>query len=168
MTRTTLIILLGLVSFALADARQSQDSGKPAIYLTFERVGGDDSVWLRLHNNTPWAVSFRTEHDYQGKDVTPLVLGEGRVVPGLADGLEVTPEYFIEHATDRVTTSARGWCTATTSWLPPGRSVVFSFPREALKSWEEVYIRFTYEWEGGGHDPEHRVKFSGFDLSKVN
>lgn len=168
MTRITLLTLLVLTGFVLADAQQSRDSSKPAVYLTFERFGEDDSVRLRLHNSTPWAISFRTEHEYQGRDVTPLVLGDGRGVAGLGDGLEVAPEYSIEHATDRVTTSARGWCTATTSWLPPGRSVVFNFPRGELKPWEAVYVRFMYEWEGGGRDPEHRVKFSGSDLSRVN
>jgi hypothetical protein len=167
MLRTTFVILLVSVGLVVGGAQESRDSGKPTVRLTFERFGGDDSVWLRLHNSTPWAISFRAEQESVGKDVAPLALGDGRVVHGLADGSEVTPEYFIEHATDRVTTSARGWCTATTSWLPPGHSVVFNFPRGKLKPWEEVYLRFTYEWEGGGRDPEHRVKFSGFDLGKV-
>jgi hypothetical protein len=102
---------------------------------------------------------------YQGASVTPLILADGRQVPGLADQLEVVPEYFIEHATDSVTTSSRSWCTASRSWLPPGRSVVFSFPLKDLKLWEEIYVSFTYEWERSENDPEHKVKFHGSDLS---
>jgi hypothetical protein len=169
MMRTILSTLLLLSSLVLTVHAQqsgavSQDISKPTIYLTLERFGENDSVWLRLHNNTWWAISFRTDDPYQGASVTPLILGDGRQVPGLADDLEVAPEYFIEHATDRVTTHARSWCTASRSWLPPGRSVVFSFPRKDLKSWEQIYVRFTYEWEQGGNDPEHKVKFYGNDI----
>jgi hypothetical protein len=89
-------------------------------------------------------------------------------VLGLADQLEVVPEYFIEHATDSVSTSGRSWCTASRSWLPPGRAVVFSFPRKDLKPWEVIYVNFTYEWERGDNDPEHKVKFHGSDLGKFN
>lgn len=162
-----LLCSLVLTAHAQQPGAVTQNANKPTIYLTFERLGENESVWLRLHNDTEWAISFRTEKAYHGASVTPFALGDGRLVPGLADNLEVTPEYFIEHATDRVVTNSRIWCTSTASWLPPGRSVVFSFPRKDLKPWEEVYVWFTYEWERGDNDPEHKVKFHGSGLSEI-
>jgi hypothetical protein len=166
----TLFLLTGLVLTAHAQQPDAipLDVSKPTIYLTFERFGENDSLWLRLHNNTRWAISFRTENRYVRASVTPLKLNDGRLVLGLADNLEIVPEYFIEHATDRVTTNGKYWCTALTSWLPSGRSVVFSFPRKNLKSWEQIYVTFTYEWERGDYDPEHKVRFHGFDLDKLD
>ncbi|MBD0372899.1 MAG: hypothetical protein ICV60_18790, partial [Pyrinomonadaceae bacterium] len=143
------------------------DSSKPTIYLTFERFGEDDSVFLRLHNNTRWAISFRTERRYDGASVETLTLNDGRQLSGLVDGLQVIPEYFIEHAAERITTNGQYWCTSSKSWLAAGRSLVFSFPRKVLKEWEQIYIKFTYEWERGDYDPEHKVSFHGFDLSKL-
>ena len=167
-----LTVLLFLSPILPSAAPQSSDArldaSRPTVYLTFERFGEGDSVWLRLHNNTRWAISLRTERAYIGADVTPLLLGDGRQVSGLADGLEIAPEYFIEHATDRITSSGRQWCTASTSWLASGRSVVFGFARKDLKEWEQLYVSFTYEWESGGHDPEHQGKFYGSDLRKGN
>jgi hypothetical protein len=169
MKRTASVLLLVLCVLALTPhVRQSaavtRKAGKPTVCLTIERLAGDGSVWLRLHNDTKWAISFRTEQPYDGAGATAFALGDGRVVYGLADNLEVAPEYFIEHATDRVTTVGRGWCTSVASWLPPGRSVLFSFPRESIKPWEQLYVRFTYEWEQSENEPEHQVKFYGSSL----
>ena len=167
-----LIPILFLITLASPSAAQQSrevrlNASKPTIYLSFEGLGKDDSVWLRLHNNSLRAISFRTEDSYAGTNVIPLMLRDGRQVSGLVDGLEIVPEYFVEHVTERVTTNGQYWCTASTSWLPSGHSVTFSFPRKVLRKWEQIYIRFGYEWESGGYDPEHRVKFYGIDLQRA-
>jgi hypothetical protein len=172
MMNRALITILFITTLALLSAAQQSrearlNSSKPTIYLGFERLGEDDSVWLRLHNNSLWAISFRTEDSYAGMNVTPLALGDGRQGWGLVDELQIVPEYFVEHATERVTTNGQNWCTASTSWLPSGHSVTFSFPRRVLREWEQIYIRFGYEWESGGYDPEHRVQFYGVDLQRA-
>jgi hypothetical protein len=169
--RTISIALLFLGSLILTThAQQSDaillDTSKPTIYLTFERFRENDSVLLRLHNNTRWAISFRTMNRYTGESVQSLILNDGRQVSGLVDGLQIIPEYFIEDASDRVIIKGQYWCTSSLSWLPPGSSIVFSFPRKELKPWGQIYVEFTYEWECGDYDPEHRVRFRGFDLSK--
>lgn len=143
------------------------DASMPSVYLTFERFGENDLVWLRLHNNTRWAISFRTEDVYVGLNVTPLTLSDRRQVLGLAHDLEIVPEYFVEHTIDRVTSHGRYWCTASKSWLPSARSVVFSFSRKDLKEWDQIYITFAYEWESEGNDPEHRVRFYGMNLQRT-
>jgi hypothetical protein len=171
MIRRVVVAALLLINFVSRSAAQQindvrLDVSRPSIYLTFERSGENDLVWLRLHNNTRWAISVRTEDAYDGANVTPLTLSDGRQVSGLADDLEITPEYFVEHAIDQVTTSGRYWCTASTYWLPSARSVVFSFSSKELKEWEQLYIKFIYEWEMDLH-PEHRVTFTEYQLQRI-
>ena len=98
--------------------------------------------------------------------MAPLGLSDGRVVNGLTDGIAVSPEYFIENVTDRVWTRGQYWCTSTTSWIPQGLSAIFSFPREDLRPVGRIFVRFSYEWESVGHEPEHRVMFSEFELGE--
>lgn len=57
----------------------------------------------------------------------------------------------------------------SSSWLPPGQTVVFSVPREHLAKHLAIYIRFNYEWEYGERtfrrdEPQHRVYFRASDL----
>jgi hypothetical protein len=57
----------------------------------------------------------------------------------------------------------------STSWLPSGRSVNFSVPREHLAKHLGVYVSFKYEWataenDSGNNEPEHRVYFRASDL----
>ena len=157
-------LLLGCIALSAAGQQLSDvriDLNQPSVYLAFERLGPSDLVWLRLRNNSHWAISFRTEN--QGAILAPLGLSDGHIVNGLADGLEVRPEYVIQNLPPHG--DARYWCTSTRSWLAPGLSAIFSFPREDLKPVGRILISFTYEWEGQGREPEHRVNFSEFDLS---
>jgi hypothetical protein len=167
----TILLLCGLTPAVAArhidDARL--DESKPTVYLTLERLGDDGNVWLRLHNNTRWAISFRTRDAYGGvSDVTPLSLGDGRQLKGLVNGLVVLPEYFIEHAPEAPGIGGRYWCYSSASWLPSGRAVLFSFPRKELREWERLYLTYTYEWEHDENEPEHKVKFYGSDLRKLD
>jgi hypothetical protein len=78
---------------------------KPTIYITFERSGkrkplydaeSNQGIWLRLHNNTQWAIHFCTQSLYVGQKVTPLQLRDGRGVLGLREGVEVSPCHGVE------------------------------------------------------------------------
>src|SRR5438270_806464 len=78
------------------DVRLSKD--KPTLYITFERAGerkplfaseSNRGVWLRLHNNTRWAINFCTLSLYVGTKVAPLQLSDGRSTLGLREGVEV-------------------------------------------------------------------------------
>jgi hypothetical protein len=66
------------------------DASESTIYLSFERFGGNDSVWLRLHNNSLWAIE-----------------------------------------------------------------------------WEQISLRYAYEWESEGYTAQHRVRFQGKDLPTI-
>lgn len=94
-----------LISFTLAVPVPSQQStpqvtkkdvlvsnDKPTVYITFERSGprnpvfaaeSNQGIWLRLHNNTRWAINFSTLSLYIGEKIAPLRLGDGRGVLGL-------------------------------------------------------------------------------------
>jgi hypothetical protein len=139
------------------------DVDKPTVYLAFERLGPGDLVWVRLRNNSHWGISIRTEN--RGATLVPLRLSDGRIVSSLADGLEVTPEYVIENITGPG--DAGYWCTSSRSWLAPGLSAIFSFPREKLKPFGRFLIRFDYEWEGTDKEPEHRVSFTNSELNSA-
>lgn len=42
------------------------DVNKPSVYITFEHYGEGDSVWLRMHNNSRWTISFYTDESFYG------------------------------------------------------------------------------------------------------
>lgn len=183
---------------------------KPTIYMTFERVGhlkpelprliatgapnppkdapnstpaGEvEVVWLRLHNNTRWAINFPTDSLYLPPKVTPLRLCDGRGALGLLEGIEVNARYEVESKGGYESVHMPGGKidiqpidapkppairrsdALSTSWLPPGRSVIFHVPREHLAKHFVVYVPFNYEWESSGREPEHRVYFRSHDL----
>lgn len=170
---------------------------RPTIYITFEGTGtvtptatklaadttgqeaheekaknGIRILRLRLHNNTRWAISFSTDSLYIGPNITPWRLGDGRPALGLRDGIQVNVQYQIEPERGAKVVEApvinRG-DVSSTSWLPPGRSIIFNVPREHLNKNLRLYVSFAYEWETAEHDygtkePEHRVYFRASDL----
>ena len=168
MVRKVLATILFFGSLAVSGSAQQAsdvriDSTKPTVYLACERVGENGRVWLRLHNNTQWAISLSTETP--GAVLAPLRLLSGRTVSALADGSEISPEYLIENLSDQ--NYGEYWCTITRSWIAPGQSVIFSFPREHLKFLGRVSVSFKYEWESEGQEPDHQVRFSASDLSRI-
>jgi hypothetical protein len=182
------------------DLRLSKD--KPTIYITFERAGerrplfaneSNQGVWLRLHNNTRWAINFCTPSFYIGEKVAPLHLSDGKAVLGLRDGIEIDMCHEVEAVKSyesgmtpdgamfkgrpvKVRPTPVGYGTGdlfSNSWLPAGNSVVFSVPREHLAKHLAIYISFKYEREYGGEtfrsdEPQHRVYFFASDLPENN
>lgn len=172
--------------------------GNPTVYITFERAGirepldageSDEGIWLRLHNNTPWSISFCTPGLYLGPKVESYRLRDGRGALGLREGVEIQVCHGVEQVdfyrsketspgvvnlneSVRVKNLPVGYNrghVSSTSWLPPGRSVIFSVPREHLAKRLGVYLSFKYEWEtaendNGNNEPEHRVYFRCSDL----
>jgi len=168
MIRRVLATCLFCAGLALSCAAQSTsevriDSAKPTVYLAFERLGDNGRIWLRLHNNTQWAINLRTANS--GAVLLPLTLMSGQTVSALADGSEVSPEYLIENFPD----PGYGdyWCATTRSWVAPGQSALFSFPGEHLKFLGRLSVSYKYEWETEGQEPEHRVRFFERDLRRI-
>lgn len=171
----------------------------PTIYLTYDHAGNIEAsvarlmeggpqestrksdkvdarnakfLWLRLHNNTPWTIAFPTESLYVGTAITPWRLCDGVGVLGLRDGLDVNAYYRVDSAArerhpppivpGRID-------VMPTSWLPPGRSVIFQVRREYVTERYSVYLPFNYEWETRkgvlrGGEPEHRAYFYAWML----
>lgn len=145
-------------------------------------------VWLRLHNNTRWAINFPTDSLYVGPKITPIRLCDSRGALGLRTDIEVNARYEVEAISghESVRTSDSGLIINSpveaakppvinrsdmfsTSWLPPGGSVIFSVPREHLAERLAIYIPYNYEWEYGertfrSDEPQHRVYFRASDL----
>jgi hypothetical protein len=174
------------------DIRISRRS--PTVYITFERFGkavdpaetrmletGDpdkqsrenrreslnEVVWLRLHNNTRWAITFSSNSFYSGARTVLYSLSDGSRAFGLGEGMEISLQYDIEEADGR--NLQYGVDKSFGSLLPPGRSIVFSVLREHLSSGRSVYVPFKYEWERlekglPDHGPEHRIYFRSSDL----
>jgi hypothetical protein len=166
-----------------ADIRISKD--KPGVYTTFERLGkapnpmdarlaetgepskskekGND-VWLRLHNNTRWAIGFRTWSSYFGKNVTPYRLPNGANSFGLGDSMEVNVVYQVAESDGKVV--PYGGDNSSYSLLPSGRSIIFSVRRDHLSKGRFIYVEFDYEWEFGqtysnNMAPVHRSEYYG-------
>jgi hypothetical protein len=211
-TMTRLIaaaILLSVLSLAVY-SQQTQlgvnkekvllTNDRPTVYLTFERESkrepihpseSNQGIWLRLHNNTKWAINFCTLGVHLPPKVAPIYLANGGSVLGLKDGVEVDMCHGVEELRryeiqvwrkgerkerESAKRSERqvGYDTGdvfSSAWLPSGSSVLFSVPREHLSKNLAVFVRFNYEWEYGkgtirSNEPEHRVYFRASDLTK--
>jgi hypothetical protein len=162
------------------------DKDKPSVYLTFEQFGeandwkeskiGDWSgklpikkgtdVWLRLHNNSCWDITFATDSLYVSKR---SVDGKTKINFGvLEDGAVTNVQYRIEEKDGRqVVYGAHG---GSISSLPSGRSVVFGVLREHLGNHRSIYVPFQYGWEkkfSNNLEPMHRSYFWGYRLEEV-
>jgi len=204
------VIFIAVVLFVIASSVFSQQNGpskkadvvvskgNPTVYITFERAGtrkpmdageSERGIWLRLHNNTPWSISFCTPGLYLGSRIESYRLRDGRGALGLREGVEILACHGVEQVgyyeseetsngginineSVRVQNIPVGYNRGhvfSTSWLPPGRSVILSVPREHLAKHLGVYLSFKYEWEtaesdSGNNEPEHRVYFRASDL----
>jgi len=124
-------------------------------------------IWLRLRNNTRWAILFPTWSLYVGPTVTPFRLSDGTSVLALSEGMEVSAKYNVEESDGKVV--PYGIDVSSQTWLAPGRSIIFSVDREHLSRGRSIYIYFTYEWERGQNysnnlSPEHRSMYWGYRL----
>ena len=170
--------------------RLQQD--KPSVYISFVRFGqresfrtvdSENGVYLRLHNNTRWTLVLQaygaggyifTKPDaeeigmFYGVEEVPrlgVTLGTGDSEnPSLSTQQPVKPPDSYENCE-----VALGYWSSTVTIieLKPGKSFLFSLPREALCHNLRAYTLYQYTWEkDNGSEPEHRVYFYGRDLPK--
>jgi hypothetical protein len=194
---TTVLIILCVAAAAPAQRRVPgraegfRISGeRPTVYLTFEKYGkaidpqgcelartgepetsklpGRD-VWLRLHNNTRWAIRMPARQFYFSKKAL-YRLADGRTVGALWEGAEVNAYYEVAEGNGaRAGVRECDIAGAYSLYLPPGTSVIFSVSREYLSGGRSISVEFNYEWErhgAGGREPTHLIRFSGSDLPK--
>jgi hypothetical protein len=131
---------------------------KPTVYLSFQRAGqreplrngeSDEGIWLRLHNNTQWAIKLEM-NDAPSKEYGDVVL-------------------FYEVISDSTRIVDMRCHVCSVNNLSPGKSLSFSLPREFLNHDEAIRISFNYEWEPDEHgstssEPVHYVYFYNSQL----
>jgi hypothetical protein len=153
---------------------------QPSVFISFDHEGkreplktGESSngVWLRLHNNTRAPLFFPTFS-------VPSALGQ----LGMFYDIVSVSDVFNYHdgAPPAAETKTRGLPvgytlghTSSAYLLQPGRSVLFSLPREHLPEGVTLRINFNYAWELEGKmesvrigEPEHYVYFYSSQLPK--
>jgi hypothetical protein len=164
---------------------------KPSVYISFVRFGkresfrtvdSENGVYLRLHNNTRWTLVLQA-YGAGGYVFTKLDAEE----MGMFYGVEEVPTLGVQLGTGEPANPALvqkpvkppdpyencevalGYWSSTVTIveLKPGKSFLFSLPREALCRNLRAYILYQYNWEkDNGSEPEHRVYFYGSDLPK--
>ena len=148
---------------AFTNPKRSSHQSAATDRVLHARASGRRQVRLRLHNNSRWAISFRTE---QPVEITvPFRLADGREVKALIEGALVSPQYVIDNP--MIGGSSAYSCSSFEQWLTPGTSSLMSVPVEKLKPIAYFYVTFRYEWGGDGHEPEHRVRFEYYPETKV-
>jgi hypothetical protein len=148
---------------------------KPGVFITFERFGkrtpvregeGTDGIWLRLHNNMRYSISFcifglsreanlpiKPEENTQIGLYYDVVLNarsetDNRPLPEVPFGYPVL-----------------GTCQDFE--LKAGRSILFAVPKEHLAEELSIKIGFSYGWEKAWEDnPVHFVYFNSASIPK--
>lgn len=147
-------------------------SGKPSVYIGFERTGkrrppGDDvsnkAVWLKLHNNMRFAIKFCAHGllDKSGNLLTNEQAGE----IGLSYDIELTNHSIFKGSRTEIPygNNATDFCHIFT--LDAGKAVVFSVPAEHLVKGLSIKVPFNYEWESESeNNPIHFVYFNSIGI----
>jgi hypothetical protein len=133
---------------------------KPTVYIRFDHAGkrepllngeSNEGVWLRLHNNTRWAIRLEMNgipREYGDANLFYQVISENKVVVDM------------------------GCHVCSSNKLPSGKSILFSVPREYLQEDRAIRISFSYEWEEDERgstslEPQHYIYFYSSELPKT-
>jgi hypothetical protein len=152
------------------------------------RIDKFDAVWLRVRNNSRWAIGIKAGNAYVAPMADGFMLQDKRVVTAASEGVDIDLQYDVE--------AERGYEMIETAngteyrfidvkapyikrlgvfsqiWVPAGRSVIFAVKREYLAKHLMVYLPYRYEWEvsekeTGFEEPEHRAYFSWYKFQKA-
>jgi len=179
---------------------------KPTVHITFVRFGrreprfnneSIEGVWLRVHNNTRWPLTF-LGNDWFFDEVQEVRVFYGiERIPEPRDIIRISPLPVVQPPPPGSSTGNTSQANASIKpkqeeandcepppddWgmhlvspitLPPGKSMVFSVPKEALCKNLRIYLKYNYSWERHDryrpfdYEPEHRVYFEGSELPKL-
>ena len=152
------------------------------------RIDKFDAVWLRVRNNSRWAIGIKAGNSYVAPMADGFRLQEGRVVTAASEGVDIDLQYDVEaeRGYERVETAngteyqfidmkapyIKRLGVFSQIWIPSGRSVIFAVKREYLAKHLMVYLPYRYEWEvsekeTGFEEPEHRAYFSWYKFQKA-
>jgi hypothetical protein len=192
MKKLVLSLLVSLLCLSSVSGKQqsSQDRSRsilirkdrPSVYIEFERSGKapplferekEERIWLRLYNNTQWAInfcSFSVKNQY-GRAGIVYEVKRSRTSFGMPKGSSNQGALPEERNQQESVRTPQGYSTAdvcTPYSLGSGKSVTFSLPREHLG--KNLYIEFEYwpEWENRdnelGNFPKYSVSFGNQEL----
>ncbi len=112
-----------------------------------------DTPWLRLTNRSSHVLAISTYSMYTKQPIQWFQLDDRRKVIALEDGMEITLPFGVENQRGtRLDIGSGGGDMFWGSYLPPGRSVLFSVPPSALKNQRRVYVHFTVATDPTPHD----------------
>ena len=137
------------------------DKKRPSIYVSFVRAGKAKSnsdeireyIWLRLNNNTRWAIGLDASGENNKESDASL--------------------YYDILSEDDVVLESRRCHVCSRILLGSGKSLVFSIPKEDFAEKSYLKIRFSFDWQNekdSGFEAqgeyENIVSFSERDLPK--
>ena len=163
-----ILVIISLSEILLAQRRITRQKSVrlskkfPTVYFTHEKTGKEvnestgetvDLVWLRLHNNTRWAIWIEASGGDKYEDA--------RLYYNILDN-------------DGNIKERRGCHVCSINPLGSGRSVLFTVPLEYFTGAEALELSFTYNWERefdetySQREPTHFVYFytRNFDKSQ--
>jgi hypothetical protein len=156
-------VVISFAGFGRAPSQSGdpRDEGPLVSEMTMSPKPGD-LVWLRLFNNTRWAIRFNAFTIYGDK-----LLEWSKVLGGapLRDNMRCSIRFVAVDANGHDVPSP--FDVFITAILPSNRSVYFPVPREALAPGVSLYVPVQYEWEkegGSAASVDHRVVISSFIL----
>lgn len=149
---------------------------KPSVYITFERTGRREpmevgetnmGIWLRLHNNTRWGISFCASGVPEAYGEVGMYY-EVQEIPFQENGgtyaEDTSGENLAKRGMREIPAGHRIGHVCHVYKLPPGKSILFSIPREHLAENLAIKVAFNYEWEESEDinsclEPQHSVHF---------
>jgi hypothetical protein len=113
--------------------------------------------WLRLTNNSGHVIAFRTYSTYIKPPLRWFDLPNGTKVIALEEGMEIALPFRVESRRGSEVDFASGGDMFWESFLPTGRSVLFSVPAAALKRERKVFVEYQKAVEP--HGTNYRIYF---------
>lgn len=152
---------------------------KPTVYICIDRElmekkkeVNDDSLWLRIYNNTIWIISFQAARP--GTPPQLFKLPNGTIRTALTNESTAFPEYQFESKEGGDAMNKPKWGdVGTIDFLPPNISAAFKVPLKYFKD-GALYLKYNYEWEFVGtighesNSPSHRVYLHINDISNIS
>lgn len=151
-------------------------TSKPGVFITFERFGkrtpvsegeSDNGVWLRLHNNMRYPISFCI-FGLSAESTLPTKPEENTQI-GLYYDVVLNARSETDNRPLPVVPLGYPLLSCQEFELKSGKSLLFSVPKEHLAEELSIKISYSYGWEETGEDnPTHFVYFNSYKLPKDN
>jgi WD40 repeat protein len=131
-------------------AQRMMEKGAVEKSLITKSAADANGLWLRLRNDSPLPISFRTDSGYLPRAGCGVKLSDGSNGGGLCDGAEVSIQYQIEEGDGKPV--PWGIDVSWESVLPPHTSVLFSVSKAHLENRRTVFVSYTFLKENEKHE----------------